>query len=250
MPQLRHLVFCSGLRLFHKGAKFALENLHTLSLAINFNCNPETLRMIPNLKKLDLYYTRREYLHAEITNEMQSHLYSVMYLEQLQNISCLKVLENLKLKIHHSLPYPGKTTLRALPESLTKLSLSGLKLPWKHMKIVGSLPNLKVLKLRDFACNGVEWETNEGEFCELRFLEISQSNLRHWITESSHFPRLKCLVLLRCPNLREIPDSIGEIPTLEVIEMDNLNRQLVESGKQIQEEQQSCGNDALQLRFV
>ncbi|KAH6780340.1 hypothetical protein C2S52_011577 [Perilla frutescens var. hirtella] len=250
MPQLRHLVFCSGLRLFQKGATFALENLQTLSLAINFNCSPEILKMIPNLKKLGLYYTRREYLHSETTSEGNDRLYSLTYSDQLKNITYLKFLENLKLKMHHSLPYPGKMTLRALPPTLKKLTLSGLKLPWKHMKFVGSLPNLQVLKLRDFACNGAKWETSEGGFCELRYLLISQSNLLDWITESSHFPRLKCLVLLRCPNLTEIPDDIGEIPTLELIEMDNWNTDLVDSAKQIQDDQQNCGNDSLQLRFV
>ncbi|XP_057790591.1 putative late blight resistance protein homolog R1B-12 [Salvia miltiorrhiza] len=250
MPQLRHLVFCSGLRLFQRGATAALENLLTLSLAINFSCSAEILQKIPNLKKLGLYYTRGEYLHTEIRNEEQSHVYSIMYVEQLKNIGCLRFLENLKLKMHHSLPYPGELTLRALPLSLRKLTLSGLKLPWKHMKIVGSLPWLEVVKLRDFACNGVEWETSEGGFCELRYLLISGSNLRDWVTESSHFPRLKRLVLLRCPNLRGIPEEIGEIATLQVIEMDNWNTDLVESARQIQDDQESCGNDAVHLRFV
>lgn len=250
MPQLRHLVFCSGLRLFQKGATSALQNLQTLSLAVNFSCRPEILQMIPNLKKLSLYYTRGEYLHAEIRNEEQSRVYSVKYVDQLKNIGCLKLLENLKLKMHHSLPYPGELTLRALPLTLKKLTLSGLKLPWRHMKIVDSLPNLQVLKLRDFACNGTEWETSEGGFCELRFLLISQSNLKVWVTESSHFPRLNCLVLLRCPNLSEIPQEIGEIATLQLIEMDNWNKHLVESAKQIQDEQESCGNDPVRLRFI
>ncbi|KAG6406021.1 hypothetical protein SASPL_133617 [Salvia splendens] len=250
MPQLRHLVFCSGLRLFQKGATSALQNLQTLSLAINFSCRPEILQMIPNLKKLSLYYTRGEYLHAEIRNEEQSRVYSVTFVEQLKNIGCLRLLENLKLKLHHSLPYPGELTLRALPLTLKKLTLSGLKLPWRHMKIVDSLPNLQVLKLREFACNGAEWETSEGGFCELRFLLISQSNLKVWVTESSHFPRLNCLVLLRCPNLSEIPQEIGEIATLQLIEMDNWNKHLVESAKQIQDEQESCGNDPVRLRFI
>lgn len=49
------------------------------------------------------------------------------------------------------------------------LALSGLGISWEDMAIVGSLPNLEVLKLRYDACIGDTWETSEGEFCQLRF---------------------------------------------------------------------------------
>ncbi|KAI3459083.1 hypothetical protein Pfo_015746 [Paulownia fortunei] len=113
--------------------------------------------------------------------------------------------------------------------------------------IVGSLPNLQVLKLRHFTCQGDKWETTEGDFPQLKFLLIHKSDLRHWITESSHFPSLKSLLLHYCRHLSEIPDGIGEIPTLELIEVKYSRKSLVESAKRIQEEQQGCGNDALQV---
>ncbi|KAL8459484.1 hypothetical protein ACS0TY_036824 [Phlomoides rotata] len=113
------------------------------------------------------------------------------------------------------------------------------------MEVVGSLPNLQVLKLRDYACNCDTWKTNEGEF---EFLLIDRSDLQDWITESSHFPKLVRIVLHRCPNLREIPNDIGDVPTLELIEVDADD--LFKSDKQIQEDQQSYGNEALQVRLV
>ncbi|KAG8380348.1 hypothetical protein BUALT_Bualt06G0006200 [Buddleja alternifolia] len=83
----------------------------------------------------------------------------------------------------------------------------------------------------------------EEEFPKLKFLQILTTNLEHWITESNHFPCLERLMLLGCRNLSEIPDVIGEIPTLELIEVCIQDKSLVESAKRIKEEQQSYGND-------
>ncbi|KAH6827949.1 hypothetical protein C2S53_013417 [Perilla frutescens var. hirtella] len=138
----------------------------------------------------------------------------------------------------------------AFPTMLKKLTFSGLQLAWDEMTVVGSLPNLRVLKLRDFSCIGSKWETTEGEFPQLEFLLIEQSDLQHWETESSHFPSLKCLMFRYCWYLRNIPYDIGEIPTLELIEVKKCHEDLVESAKEILEEQRSCGNEALQFIVV
>ncbi|KAL9165907.1 hypothetical protein ABFS82_06G200500 [Erythranthe guttata] len=119
------------------------------------------------------------------------------------------------------------------------------------MRNVGSLPNLQVLKLRNAAFDDDKWETRDGEFPVLKYLLIERSDLKEWITESSsHFPSLKCLVLRNFRHLIEIPDVIGEIPTLELIEIEGSNRPLWASAKRIREEQESWGNDILQVRCV
>ncbi|KAG8380351.1 hypothetical protein BUALT_Bualt06G0006500 [Buddleja alternifolia] len=114
------------------------------------------------------------------------------------------------------------------------------------MEIVGSLPNLEIFKINNCSVEDCKWETNEGEFPRLKFLQIIDTNLHQWITESSHFPRLARLTLCNCQNLGDIPDVIGEIPTLELIEVYIKDKSLVESAKRIKEEQQSFGNDCLQ----
>ncbi|KAG8380358.1 hypothetical protein BUALT_Bualt06G0007200 [Buddleja alternifolia] len=136
----------------------------------------------------------------------------------------------------------------AFPKMLKRLKLRGVLLHSHDMVIVGSLPNLEALKLRNCSVEDCKWETNEGEFPRLKFLQITDSNLQQWITESSHFPCLERLMLCNCRNLGEIPDVIGEIPTLELIEVYIQDRSLVESAKRIEEEQQSFGNDSLQVR--
>ncbi|KAH6780331.1 hypothetical protein C2S52_011568 [Perilla frutescens var. hirtella] len=232
VPQLRHLLVYCHLLPSQKGLTSILENLHTLSIARDIVWSDKILQMMPNLKKLTIWYDKwRRHEDYELHN--------LKYLQ----------LEKLQLKLHRGFPCPEKLN-PAFPRTLRKLSLIGWKLPWKNMTIIGSLPNLEVLKLRDNACLGDTWETNEGEFCQLKFLLIDATDLQDWIAESNHFPRLKCLVLHHCRYLTGIPDGIGEIPTLELIEVDDVNTSLVDMAKRIQVDQQDCGNDALQVRFV
>ncbi|KAI3458778.1 hypothetical protein Pfo_015441 [Paulownia fortunei] len=231
LPQLRYLV-CFYFGLFaNPGATSGLENLQILSVVRNLRCTKRMLKMIPNLKKLGIFYSGDKYSQGY-------HLHNLVSLHQLEK---LKLIADF-----HS----GRKLNAAFPRMLKKLTLSGWRLPWKDMTIVGSLPNLQVLKLRNYACKGDKWETTEGEFPQLKFLLIDGSDIQHWITESSHFPSLKCLLLHRCRYLSEFPDCFGEIPTLELVEVKYGNKSLADSAKWIREEQQSWGNDALQVRCL
>ncbi|KAL8544649.1 hypothetical protein ACS0TY_005037 [Phlomoides rotata] len=187
--------------------------------------------MIPNLKKLEIdcsHYKKGTYL---------------------KNLAYLFQLEKLILLCSDS--YNAGWPLVGYPRMLKKLTLKRMLLPWDEMTVVGSLPNLQVLKLMDFACKDRTWETSQGGFPQLEYLLIQDSCLEDWITESSHFPSLKRLVLRHCRYLRNIPDGIGEIPTLELIHIKcHVEKSLEESVKRIQEEQQDWGNDALKLSDV
>ncbi|KAK4433081.1 putative late blight resistance proteinR1B-16 [Sesamum alatum] len=233
IPQLRHLVsFVFGSLPDPDEATSPLENLQTLSEIRDFKCTEKILKMIPNLKKLGISYFSGE-------KDQDYHLDNLVHFHQ---------LEKLKVKIYPTVLFRRKLNL-VFPPSMKKLALSGWQRPWEDIGIVGSLPNLEVLKLRNFAFRGYKWETSEEEFRRLKFLLIDKSDLQHWITESSHFPNLKWLVLYRCWCLKEIPHGFGEIPTLELIKIDDGNICVMDSARQIQEVQQDWGNDALQVRI-
>lgn len=124
--------------------------------------------------------------------------------------------------------------------------MNGCKFPWEHLSAVGALPNLEVLKLRHNACQGNEWEPNEEQFKELKLLELEDLDLVHWRTgDEAHFPRLKHLTIKSCDQLREIPPGIGDIMTLEKIELVNCHPRIVTSAVEIREEQESFGNSDL-----
>ncbi|KAH6812640.1 hypothetical protein C2S51_021658 [Perilla frutescens var. frutescens] len=231
MRQLRHLIAFSFDPLPHpEAAALPIENLLTLSLATDFVCSGRMVEIIPNIQKLGICFSGEKF-------DEDYHL---------DNLAHFLGVEKLKLEMRSGSFWPSLNR-PVFPESLKKLTLSGCRLPWSDMTCIGSLPNLQVLRLRNYAFDGEQWETTDWGFYSLLLLLIDESNLQQWTTESSRFPRLKCLMLHRCPYLSEIPSDIGYIRTLKLIEVDDLNKSLFSSAKKIQEEQESMGNEDLRV---
>ncbi|XP_075519560.1 putative late blight resistance protein homolog R1A-3 [Primulina tabacum] len=206
-----------------------LHNLQTLFTVRNFRCNnTNVLERIPNLKKLKINW--------EDGSTYYNHLNNLAHLQELESLSCT---------------CSGEILLgnRAFPDSIKKLTLNGCGLRWEDMSIIGSLPNLEVLKLYG-TMYGEDWNTVEGEFLNLKFLLLWSLDLCHWEAESSHFPRLESLIISYCQKLEEIPFGIGEIPTLKLIQLHHCGEKASLSAEQIQEEQQSLGNEDLQVRVL
>ncbi|XP_024990769.1 putative late blight resistance protein homolog R1A-10 [Cynara cardunculus var. scolymus] len=133
------------------------------------------------------------------------------------------------------------------PATLRKLTLVKCRLPWSNMSIIQSLLNLEVLKLKDNAFEGTQWNAREQQFRQLKFLRLEKLNIIQWEAYRTSFPRLKRLAVLFCRDLEEIPLEIGEITTLELIETDNWSESIVESVERIQQEQQDVGNYELKI---
>ncbi|KAL2553114.1 Disease resistance protein (CC-NBS-LRR class) family [Forsythia ovata] len=232
MPQLRHLLFEQGFLPCPSDA--GNGNLQTLTGVIDFRCTEEALRRIPNLKTLGISYG------YDSRTKLSSYC--------LENLVNLHQLETLKC---HIVPKSWRKPLvpldLAFPPNLKKLTLSGCRISWTNMSTFGSLPNLEVLKLKDFDFEDGVWKTNEGEFGKLKFLHIECNNLEFWEVEGTHLPSLQCLSLGHCRRLKCIPTEIGEIPTLQVIALFGCKKSVVTSAYSIQEEQQDLGNDGLQV---
>lgn len=210
-----------------------LQDLQSLSTVINFKFVEDILRRIPNLKKLGILY-------IDIRDDWSDYY--------LNNLKLLKNLEALKCLFH----FPYQTFLKKIifPPSLEKLTLRGCLLPWEDMTIVGQLPKLQVLKLKRKAFSGAVWEPKEGEFLHLKFLLLEENNLEDWNAESTHFPILEHLILHNCQRLKEVPCGIGEILTLQKIELYYCSDSLVTSAKDIYEEQYNSGNEDFQVCIV
>ncbi|KAL3510346.1 hypothetical protein ACH5RR_029747 [Cinchona calisaya] len=132
---------------------------------------------------------------------------------------------------------------KMFPPSLKKMTVIGSHVNWKEMSIIGSLPNLEVLKIKDNFFSGPLWKTNDEGFRCLKFLKLSHMDLRTWISSSSHFPRLEWLVINGCLDLEVIPSEMGDISTLLKIEVYRSSDSAVESARQIQDSQRDLGND-------
>ncbi|KAL0385064.1 UNVERIFIED_CONTAM: putative late blight resistance proteinR1A-4 [Sesamum radiatum] len=244
MPKLRHLwvtpsCFLDSLDHAQRlpNNSFLLENLQTLSEVRNFRCSSDIIKRIPNLRKLKISYD------VSLFESWSSY--------QLENLATLHKLETLTIRTEnsHHIPdvvYPEKLTF---PLQLRKLTLSGLRLPWHNLKIIGALPNLEVLKLQRNACQGPEWRPIEGEFCQLKFLLLEGLDVVQWRADDTHFPRLQNLIIRSCCRLKEIPSCFGDIYTLELIELVDCRITALISAKQIQREQQNLENYELEVRL-
>ncbi|KAH6827946.1 hypothetical protein C2S53_013414 [Perilla frutescens var. hirtella] len=238
MPQLRHVYFYGTIYFYDPPEETAcsLESLQTLSYVEHQSCTERNLKMMPNLKKLKIDCS------TGVRRGDAACLNDLIHLHR---------LENLEVYAGCWVDSRPKSYIITFPRMLKRLSLRDLNLAWNDMFIVGSLPNLQVLKLKSCACIGSTWETMEGAFPVLEVLLMESLRLENWITESSHFPYLKRLLLHSCWNLNGIPNDIGEIPTLELIEVKgDVRKSLVKSVEEIQKEQEELGNNTLQVLCI
>ncbi|XP_057801493.1 putative late blight resistance protein homolog R1A-3 isoform X2 [Salvia miltiorrhiza] len=234
-PQLRHVHF-HGTIYFEDPSEttISLGSLQTLSYISHSSCTERILKKIPNLKKLKIDCSGgRHHEDAACLNDLV-HLHR---------------LESLKVYAGRWVGSRPKHYKISYPSMLKKLSLIDLRLPWSHMIVVGTLPNLQVLKLKSCTwIDGDTWETSQEAFPALEVLLIEGSGFENWITESSHFPKLKRLLLRSCWDLNGIPNDIGDISTLELIEVTGkVKESLMESVELIREEQEEYGNNILQV---
>ncbi|PHT73794.1 hypothetical protein T459_24579 [Capsicum annuum] len=112
---------------------------------------------------------------------------------------------------------------------LKKLKLVGTRLAWEDLNIIGKWPNLEVLKLKPDACRGTEW------------YQIEATN--------DHFPAPKHLVIRHSLHLQEIPIEFADIYSLQLIELQNCSAKPVASARRVQEDQESLGSKAGNVRL-
>ncbi|XP_057780135.1 putative late blight resistance protein homolog R1A-10 [Salvia miltiorrhiza] len=238
LSQLRH-VECSRIYLPHPPNDcVVMGNLQTLTKAVNLRLSEEVCKRIPNTSKLHLIYDKKLKGYDDC---LFDHLHNLGSLHKLQSLKLVSTSENSSCN--------ADRLKCAFPVSLKKLSLKNCSLVWNDLTIIGSLPQLEALKLDD-SVKGQKWSPVNGEFLGLRFLSIIDCDLRCWDADSSHFPVLEKLRLEGLMHLEEIPLDIGEIPTLEVISVVVCSESAEISAMKIKEEEESLGNEGLQVQIL
>ncbi|XP_057772151.1 putative late blight resistance protein homolog R1A-10 [Salvia miltiorrhiza] len=248
MSELRHLiVLCAKLGIKDDYTKrIVLQKMQTIRCVNLSDLSPSAIRgfleSIPNIKSLGIIYEQEE-----------------SWLSEVANLTHLRKLETFRW-------WSDDAALPAFkfPSTLRKLSLVDCLINPAVLRTLCAAPNLEVLKIRrctfesketneewEKAANE-EWEIAEGyEFRSLQFLQLKYLELVRWRADETNFPQLRHLFIRRCYDLEEIPAAIGEIPTLQLIELQWCSDSVVASAKQILEQQQSeYENYDLQLRIV
>ncbi|WOH07600.1 hypothetical protein DCAR_0727033 [Daucus carota subsp. sativus] len=236
--KLRHLILKGNFRCITQLDDLeTLSSLQTLSLPISLADVEKILGVTPNVRKLtlskDLYLSWRSL--------------TIPNLAKLQYLESLSLRNNLGRSSSDELVFRELSSPSMFPITLKKLTLVCTFLKWDEMKKIGMLPNLEVLKLQYQAFRGEHWETHDGGFCRLKHLSFKFMRIVKWSAYSDQFPNLQHLKLDECVKLEEIPIAIGDIYTLDMIEIRNCNPAVVKSAHRIKKDQMNKGNDLLKV---
>nr|XP_027093447.1 putative late blight resistance protein homolog R1B-8 isoform X1 [Coffea arabica] len=224
MVKLRHVVVNNHVIFISQddklGVSSQLDNLVTFS-TLSFSSGKDTgmiLQRLPNLRKLGcIFMESRDSLSVKFPE-----LDTLTRLESLKMVYIGRPLTSIEFN---------------LPLNLKKLTLSNFRLPWDHISAIGKrLQNLEVLKLLSRAFEGQTWDMREGEFIKLKYLMLDTLSIAQWNATSDHLPNLEQLVLRNCKKLEEVPFSLGEITTLQMIEVQSCKKSTEESAIRIGKE--------------
>ncbi|PHU03591.1 hypothetical protein BC332_28842 [Capsicum chinense] len=133
--------------------------------------------------------------------------------------------------------------------NIKQLTLVYTFFPWEDTVVLANLSKLEVLKANG-GFWGTDWRLNSDVvFPKLKYLRLEYGDLERWEeTSSDNFPVLEQLVLIWFNSLEEIPQAIGDIATLILIQVEKCGPVVEASAKKIHEEQESLGNYGLQIR--
>ncbi|XP_019187593.1 PREDICTED: putative late blight resistance protein homolog R1B-8 [Ipomoea nil] len=199
------------------------KHIHTLSTISPASCIKEIFSKTPNLRKLGV----RGNLSQLLEEKENICLFN--------NLQMLKCLVNLKLYGEYDkvLTVP---MLNKFARRLKKLSFSGTLFEWKDMAVLGSLEELEVLKLDDYAFKGENWElSNNVVFRRLQYLRIGRTNLVTWKATENSFPALQSLILRNCNVIERIPEAFAKVHTLKVMELFHVSESATQSVKEVRE---------------
>ncbi|KAM3269713.1 putative late blight resistance protein R1B-16 [Capsicum chacoense] len=238
MSEIRHLDIGRNIHLSdpqeaesHREQPLFLNNLQTLALSFS-PFLAEILRRTPNLRKLKI---------VDIKHDDWLVVRDSLILLQATELETLAI---------QTLQIPITLSSDIFPTNLKQLRLACTRNLWEDMAELANLHNLEMLKIY-YAFDGTEWRlTEDVVFHKLKYLQIIIGELERWTAVNDNFPMLEKLILYGLFQLEEIPQDIGEITTLKLIQIEKCSSTAVSSAKKIQEEQESWGNYELQVRII
>lgn len=216
LQKLRHL-YLGGPTSIPKTDNKALPNLQVLT-GIDIYAKPEYhfgMDMFPNLRKLGFH---------------NPNLYPGQQLKILSSLHNLRQLQTLKIYRLCHLPSPS-----SIHWTLTKVTLVEADISKTVFTILGSVPNLRILKLRGDYSN-LGWSTlhcSESSFRQLEVFVMANSRIKYWKLEKGAMPSLRRLVIDRCP-LSEFPEELWCLTALRDVQVLQPFRQLANTLQRLQ----------------
>ncbi|KAK6787301.1 hypothetical protein RDI58_015826 [Solanum bulbocastanum] len=138
------------------------------------------------------------------------------------------------------------------PSNLRHLDLAGCFLMEEMVLNIARLKKLESLKLLvGFPFGRSEsycWDVTNVEFPALKYLGLFFVQIEEWKASEESFPVLEKLVISGCSDLKEIPPSFADIPTLRLIQLTNCIDSLGVSAMNIRRDiEENTGCDSFQV---
>ncbi|GFS31381.1 hypothetical protein Acr_00g0016990 [Actinidia rufa] len=221
MKELRHLRFHGQLLLpeppNENDSNNVSINLQTLYCISPDSCTERVFSMLPNLLKLGIH------------GNLEEHRLS----KKFKNLSILNCLQTLKLERDRSRRKLDSLEYVVFPQNLSKLTLVETQLLADPMDILGQLPNLQVLILKNAAYNGRNLNCRSNGFPKLEVLKLINLAIRSWNISQGSMARLRSVVINRCGLLEGLPSALQNMPDFRELEL-SYHVQLVHEAKEIE----------------
>ncbi|KAI9103540.1 hypothetical protein K1719_023163 [Acacia pycnantha] len=194
-------------------------NLQTLScVAINKKSTIVSLigkGVFPRLRRLGLHLCQDD-KHKQGVGQVWENLPNLNYLNA--------------LKIHDFPDIP--TSANAFPPNLTKLTISSTNLNDDVMNTLGSLTNLRILKLQH--CMSTNSSRSQLKLCcskgfpQLEVFQMTYLKLHRWELGKDVMPCLRCLIIEDCLELTALPDKLWSLTSLREVQVIGLAQSVKE----------------------
>ncbi|KAF5200128.1 Disease resistance protein rpp13 [Thalictrum thalictroides] len=161
-----------------------------------------------------------------ISLEISSDLWNCMW-QATVKFGCLQ-----SLTLNGELHCPNKSLRNFFPLSILELHLEESVLEEDPSSVLGSLPALKELRLRNKSYTGKKLLFLPEGFFQLELLELrGLQGLEEWTVEDEAMSSLRHLVIYECPGLKMLPDGLIKVTTLQKIEISNMPNEFLDRVK-------------------
>ncbi|XP_031091891.1 putative late blight resistance protein homolog R1A-3 [Ipomoea triloba] len=219
------------------------------SLMLSMESDLQTISALPLVYDVGSTWTEKEHMQKWLGNVRNLKFVvadSSSTLEKCNlfpSLLYLNKLESLKICCTHRVVSSSDFSF---PQSLKRLTLSNLALPWDEISIIGRLPQLEVLKLLCNAFKGSKWEMKDDKFPRLKYLKLDSVDIQQWIGDDEDcLPHLEWLALRSCEQLEMIPSCITNNFNLQTIEFWGCSDSIKNLAKKINEERVDVGCEQL-----
>ncbi|XP_019247993.1 PREDICTED: putative late blight resistance protein homolog R1B-16 [Nicotiana attenuata] len=244
MTKLRHLyIFCFSFiwedddrAIFDESSATMLENWRTFRSCSIYDTDPKFWWRFPNLEELNLYIQEEPSRPLFPVPEVHTRLHSLeLYINY--NRGYWKLVETANKFVFPS-------NIRYLHIQI-ELPIKGL---YQNIARLRNLENLK-LEIRDTFGEDC-WDVSDIEFQALKYLKLLNfMDIRERKASEESFPVLEKLFIKHCIYLEEIPSCFEEIPTLQLIDVEQCRDSVGDSAMNIKREiEETTGCDTLQVQ--